>query len=317
MKTRLLAVLLAFTFCGTGFAADNWPSQAVEFVAPAAPGGDTDRNLRLYLRYMERELGQPMITVNMAGANGVVGITNVAQAKPNGYRALFFHSGALISTIMGFTELSLWDDFELAAVPVIDKSNCFLANSKAPYNNAKELVEYAKANPGKLNYGSGLGSFTHLLILAFEDVAGVSINTPDSGDAAEKVTALLGGRIDLISTQYGLVLDYIKNGDMKCVGILSDKRLENASDVPTFAEFGYNVSFDKFFFVAFPKGTPREIIDKFNAASKKVSEDPEYQKECIAFLTNATHYSPEGSVEYLKGQDALYRKYEKTLLGEE
>ena len=316
MKAKTLVVLLLLSVvCLNRAVGGDWPERPVEFVAPAAPGGDTDRNLRVFLRFLEKELGQPMVAVNMAGANGVVGITNVAQAKPNGYRALFFHSGALIANIMDFTEFRIWEDFEVAAIPVIDKSNCWVANSKAPYNNAKELVDYAKANPGKLNYATGLGSFTHLQVLAFNDKAGIELNTPDSGDAAEKVAALLGQRVDLISTQYAIVLDYIKNGDFKCVGILSDRRLENAPEVPTFAEFGYDVSYDKFFFVAFPKGTSKDIVEKFNVASKKVAENPDYIAECIKNYTIAAYYSSADAITYIEGQDKLYRVYEDALLG--
>ena len=317
MRAIILAVsafLCLGRLCGAGDV--NWPERPVEFVAPAAPGGDTDRNLRIFLKYLDKELGQPMITVNMAGANGVIGITNVAQAKPDGYRALFFHNGALIANIMEFTDYNITGDFEVAAIPVVDKSNSFIANAKAPFSNPKEMVEYAKANPGKLNYASGLGSFTHLQIIAVEDKAGIKVNTPDSGDAADKVTALLGGRVDLISTQYSIVLDYIKNGDFKCIGILSDKRLENAPDVPTFAEYGYDVAYDKFFFVAFPKGTPGDIIEKFNQASKKVAENPDYIAECVRNYTIATYYSSDAAVAYIDGQEELYRAYEDTLTGQ-
>lgn len=317
MRASMLAVVVFLCLGRLGGAGEvNWPERSVEFVAPAAPGGDTDRNLRIFLRYLEKELGQPMITVNMAGANGVVGITNVAQARPNGYRALFFHNGALISNIMEFTDYKIWEDFEVAAIPVIDKSNSFIANAKAPFNTPGEMIAYAKANPGKLNYASGLGSFTHLQIIAVEDKAGITVNTPDSGDAADKITALLGQRVDLISTQYSIVLDYIKNGDFKCIGILSDKRLENAPDVPTFAEFGCDVAYDKFFFVAFPKGTPKSIVQKLNQASKKVAENPEYIAECVRNYTMATYYGCEDAVAYIENQDKLYRVYEKTLNGE-
>ncbi len=292
-----------------------WPSQPVEFVVPANPGGDTDINCRIFLKYMEKELKQSMVVVNMAGAAGAVGINNVRQAKPNGYRALFYHSGALIGNIMEFVDVFIPDAFEVAAMPVIDKSNCFGANVKAPYNNIKELVQYAKANPGKVSFATESGSFTHLHVLALEQAAGIKFNIADAGTASEKITALLGGRIDIIGTQYGLIKGYIQNKEFKCLGILSDKKLAGAEDVHTFAEDGYNLVFDKFFYVAFPKGTPKDVIEKFNAASKKVAENPDYIAECKKNFVNATYYTVQGADKYIRSEMANYRKYEKALTG--
>ena len=315
-KLSKIALILAVigVFGMSAQAADNWPDRAVEFVVPANPGGDTDINCRVFLKYLEKELGQSMVVVNMAGAAGTVGMTNVLQARPYGYRALFFHSGALIANIMEFTDLKVHEDFKIAAMPVIDKSNCFATNVKAPYNNIKELVEYAKANPGKVSFATESGSFTHLHVLALEEAAGIKLNVADAGTASEKITALLGGRIDIIGTQYGLIKDYIKNGEFKCIGILSDKPLEGA-DAPTFADAGYPLVFDKFFYVAFPKGTPKEIIEKFNAASKKVAENPDYIADCAKNFVNANYFTPEEANKYVQDQDKLYRKYESALLG--
>lgn len=292
-----------------------WPAQPVEFVVPANPGGDTDINCRVFLKYLEKELGQSMVVVNMAGAAGAVGMTNVQQARPNGYRALFYHSGALIGNLMEFVPFSVTKDFEVAAMPVIDKSNCFGVNVKAPYNNIKELVEYAKANPNKVSFATESGSFTHLHVLALEEAAGIKFNIADAGTASEKITALLGGRIDIIGTQYGLIKGYIQNNEFKCIGILSDQKLAGAEDVHTFAEDGYPLVFDKFFYVAFPKGTPKDVIDTFNAASKKVAENPDYIADCKKNFVNANYFGPEEAVKYIDSQMANYRKYEKALTG--
>ena len=317
-KLSIIALALAaLGVFGTAVQAGetNWPTQAVEFVVPANPGGDSDINCRIFLKYLEKELGQSMVVVNMAGAAGAVGMNNVRQARPNGSRALFFHSGALIANIMEFIDFSITDAFEIAGMPVIDKSNCFASNVKAPYNNIKELVEYAKANPGKVSFATESGSFTHLHVLALEEASGVKLNIADAGTASEKITALLGGRIDIIGTQYGLIKGYIQNKEFKCIGVLSDQKLAGAEDAPTFADGGYPLVFDKFFYVAFPKGTPKEIIQKFSAASKKVAENPDYIADCKKNFVNANYMSPEDSIKYIKDQDKLYRKYEKAMTG--
>jgi tripartite-type tricarboxylate transporter receptor subunit TctC len=315
-KNLVLAAALAVA-CDAAAVAGEWPARAVEFVVPANPGGDSDINCRIFLKYMEKELGQSMITVNMAGAGGAVGMNNVAQARPDGYRALFYHAGALIGKIMDIVPYSVTGDYEVAAMPVIDKSNCFAANVKAPYSNPKELVEYAKAHPEEISFATEVGSFTHLHVLALEEAAGIKFNIADAGTASEKITALLGGRIDIIGTQYGLIKDYMKNGEFKCVGILSDQKLTGAEDAPIFKDAGYDLVFDKFFYVAFPKGTDRAIIEKFNAAAGRVAQNPDYIKECQNNFVNAAHMTPDAAVKYIDGEMANYMKYEASLLGGE
>jgi tripartite-type tricarboxylate transporter receptor subunit TctC len=300
---------------GSAALAGNWPERPVEIVVPTSPGGDTDTNCRIFLKYLEKELGQPMVVVNMSGSAGTIGLNNVKNSAPNGYRALFYHSGALIANIMEMMDYSITEGFEVAGMPVIDKSNCFASNIKAPYNNIKELVDYVKAHPGDVSFGTESGSFTHLHILALAAASGAEFNIVDAGTAAEKTTALLGGRIDVIGTQYGLMKGFIDKKEFKCLGILSDQRLAGAEDVSTFADSGYNLVFDKFFYMIFPKGTPRAIIDTFNAASKKVAENPAYIADCKKNFVNASYMTPEAAVKYIDEQFALYKKYEKALTG--
>ncbi|MDR1533893.1 MAG: tripartite tricarboxylate transporter substrate binding protein [Planctomycetota bacterium] len=314
---KFASILAIAALAGTAAPAGTWPERPVEVVIPANPGGDTDINCRIFLKYVEKELGQTMPVVNMAGAAGSVAMNNVKQARPDGYRALFFHSGALIGNIMGFTDYSVTEAFEVAGIPVIDKSNCFAANVKKPYDDIKELVAYAKAHPGEVSFGTESGSFTHLHILALAEASGADFNIVDAGTASEKTTALLGGRIDVIGTQYALMKQYIDKGEVKCVGILSDQRLAGAENVTTFADSGYDLVFDKFFYLAFPKGTPRAIIDRFNAVSKKVAENPDYIADCKRNFVNATYMAPEEAVRYINSQDKLYRKYEKALTGDQ
>ncbi|MDR2390106.1 MAG: tripartite tricarboxylate transporter substrate binding protein [Planctomycetota bacterium] len=317
MKTigKFTSFLVISVLAGSVVLAGTWPERPVEVVTPSNPGGDTDINCRIFLKYLERELGQPMPVVNMAGAGGSIALNNVRQAKPDGYRALFFHSGALINHIMGFVDYSLPEAFEVAAMPVIDKSNCFASNVKTPYNDIKELVAYARAHPGEVSFGTESGSFTHLHILALVEASGADFNIVDAGTASEKTTALLGGRIDVIGTQYGLMKQYIDRGEIKCLGILSDQRLAGAENVTTFADSGYGLVFDKFFYIIFPKGTPKEIVDRFNAASKKVAENPDYIADCKKNFVNANYMTPDEAVRYINSQDDLYRKYEKALTG--
>ncbi|MDR2390570.1 MAG: tripartite tricarboxylate transporter substrate binding protein [Planctomycetota bacterium] len=313
---KFASLLAIIALAGTAALAGTWPEKPVEIVVPTSPGGDTDTNCRVFLKYLEKELGQSMPVVNMAGAAGTIGLNNVKQAKPDGYRALFYHSGALIAHIMEMMDYSIPEGFEVAGMPVIDKSNCFASNVKTPYNDIRELVAYAKAHPGEVSFGTESGSFTHLHILALAEASGADFNIVDAGTAAEKTTALLGGRIDVIGTQYALMKQYIDKGEVKCIGILSDQRLAGAENVTTFADSGYNLVFDKFFYMVFPKGTPKAIIDRFNAASKKVAENPDYIADCKKNFVNASYMTPDEAVQYINSQITLYKEYEKALTGQ-
>ena len=302
-------------FSANAFAGEtSWPQRTVEFVCPGNPGGDTDLYQRIFLKYLEKELGQSMVTVTMAGGAGAVAMANVSQARPDGYRALFFHSGALVNNIMEFVDFVIWEDFEIAAIPVMDKTSCFVTSGKNPnFKDLPGMVEYAKANPGKTSFATEMGSYSSLQSVAFEELAGISFQIVDGGTGSEKVVGLLGNRFDIIYSQYSLVKDYVKNGEFICLGILSDNHLKNAPEVKTFQDYGYDLVFDKFFFAAFPKGTPREIIDKMSAASKRVAENPDFIAECDNVFVEPNYMTPEECVEYVKGQDAFFRKYEKQL----
>jgi len=309
----LLAVLLAspllFAAGGKEAAKPTYPQKPIQVVVPAGAGGDTDINCRILAKYLEKELGQSVVTVNVGGAGGTLGTRKVKDAAPDGYTALFFHPGMLLNKVLGLADYS-FQEFEVAALAVLDETNIFASNAKAPYNNMAELAKILKEKPKSISFATEVGSFTHLHVLAFQEAAGVEFNIVDVGGAAAKTAALKGGQIDVIGTQYGLVKDYIKNGDFKAIGVLSEKRNPAFPDVPTFKELGYNIAFTKFFFYSFPKGTPKEIIDRFSAAVKKVVENPDYQKEAFnALYVTAAYMGPKETFDFLTQQEAIYKKY--------
>jgi tripartite-type tricarboxylate transporter receptor subunit TctC len=293
--------------------APKYPVKPVQVIVPAGAGGDTDLNCRILGKYMEKELGQPYVVVNVGGAGGTLGSRRVKDAPADGYTVLFYHPSMLLNKMMGLVDYT-FSDFEMGGLAVIDETNAFVGNAKAPYNDLKEMADYMKQNPGKVTFATEVGAFTHLHALAFQDAAGVEFNIVDVGAAAAKVTALLGRQIDVIGTQYGLVKDYITKGDFKSFGILSDNRNPLFPNEKTAKEVGINVSFTKFFFYSFPKGTPKEVIDTFTAALKRVVENPEYQKEAKEkLLVRPTYMTPAATLEFLKGEEAKFMKYQDKL----
>lgn len=309
----VLAVLAPLAFASGSKEAGKavYPTKPIQVVVPAGAGGDTDLNCRILGKYLEKELGQTIVTVNVGGAGGSLGTRKVKDSQADGYTVLFFHPGMLLNKVMGLVDFS-FQDFELGGLAVLDETNIFAANSMAPYNNVAELAKIIREKPKSISFATEVGSFTHLHVLAFQDAAGggAELNVVDVGGAAAKTAALKGRQIDIIGTQYGLIKDYIANKDFKAIGVLSDKRNPAFPDVPTFKELGFDISFTKFFFYSFPKGTPRDVVDTFSAAIKRVVDNPDYKKEAFnALFVTATYMNPKETFDFLSGEEAKYIRY--------
>lgn len=283
----------------------SYPTKPIEIVVPAGAGGDTDLNTRTMAKYLEKELGTTMIITNVNGAGGTTGTKKVLDSKPDGYTVLSYHNSTLISKILGLVDYT-YSDFDVAGMGVMDKGNAFVINNKSEFENLDDLIAFAKENPEKVTVATEVGSFTHLQLLAFEEATGTKFNIVDVGGASDKITALLGGRIDIIPTQLGLVNSYVESGDFRALGIMSDERLKAAPDVPTFKEQGVDIVMDKFFFWGFPKGTPEEIVDTFTKALEKVVANEEYQKEMEGYMVEPVYLNPAEANELMEKEDKFY-----------
>lgn len=292
----------------------TYPTKAIQVVVPAGAGGDTDLNSRILGKYLTKELGQPVVIVNVGGAGGTLGSRKVKDAAPDGYTVLFFHNGFLLNKLLGLVDYGV-ESFKVSAIAVMDNNNAFVTSGSSRYNSMKDVVAALKAKPSSVSFATEVGSFTHLQVLSFEKAAGVKLNIVDVGGAAAKTAALLGDQLDLIGTQLGLVRDYLKKGDFRGLGVASAERAAAFPNVPTFKEQGYNVEFSKFYFYAFPQDTPDSIVNKFSAAVEKVVGDPAYQKEIDAALNaTPTYMGPEKATAYLQKVDAQYNTFKDVIL---
>lgn len=306
-----LAMAMAMALAATCVQAVDWPTKTIENINPSAAGGETDLYGRLFNRYLEKELGQPVVTINMAGGGGTISTNDVNNSRPDGYRVLIFHNGFIINNLMGLSKLDI-DSFKIAAIPVIDPTQAFVVPASAPYDNAAELVQYVK-DGNSVTFATEVGSFTHFQLLALEKASGVKFDIIDAGTTPEKIMAMLGGNLDVLGAAYSVVKDYIENGDFKYIGVLSETRSPALPDVPTFKEQGFDIVFDKFFFVAFPKETPDEIVKKYSDAAVKVGKDPKYVAECEKFFATSPAMTSAEATAYMKKVAANYAELVKTL----
>lgn len=312
MKKLLVALLAVIMLLGCVSAvAEEWPTRDIELIVPANPGGDTDANARALAAALKEANGWNVIVTNMSGGAGAVAFEDCLSNTGDGYRFVFYHSGACITQLMGMYEsFNVLDDFKLAGMPFLDYSNAFVINSANPkFSDVNSMVAYMKDHPGEVTFATETGSFTHLHVLAFEAAAGVQFNIVDAGTAAQKTTELLGQRLDVIGTQAGLVRDYLDTKEFSCLGILADERLEGRPEIPTLKEQGYDVVFSKFFYLAAPNSVPDEVITAMNEGLAKVVENETLKAYANNALVNITSMTPEETEAYYKEQSDLYATY--------
>lgn len=305
----LAAISLAFAPL-IGHADDAYPKKPIQIVVPVAPGGDTDTNARLFNRFLEKELGQSLVSVNVDGGGGTIGMRRVMSAKPDGYTAMFFHGEAMVPKLAGLVDIGI-DSLQMVAIALTDNTTVLATHKDAPFKTMKELVEYAKANPDKVDFGMLTGGYPHLVGVALQKQLGIDMNLVDVGGNAAKIVALRGHKINLINVQYGLVKDYMTSGDFINLGLLSPERNPLIPDVQTTAELGYPLEFNKFFFFAMPKGTPQPIVDKFSSAVKRVVENPEYQAEAKKFYLTPTYMDPQQASAYAEKQNEYFKQFQQ------
>lgn len=309
---KLFAVLLVMIMAlSSASALAEWPERSIELIVPANPGGDTDANARALAAALTEELGWNVIVSNMSGGSGAVAFEDAMNNPDDGYRFVFYHSGACITQIMGmYEEFNVLDDFKLAGMPFLDFSNAFVINSgNDNFSDTASMVEYMKEHPGEVTFATETGSFTHLHVLAFQQAAGVEFNIVDAGTAAQKTTELLGKRLDVIGTQAGLVRDYLETGEFTCLGILADERIESAPDIPTLKEQGYDVVFSKFFYLAAPNSVDDSVIAAMNEGLSKVLDNETLKAYSESALINITSMTPEETEAYYAEQYEIYEGY--------
>ena len=311
-KMCLLAVVTMLVASTSVMAAD-YPNKPIQVVVPAGAGGDTDLNSRLFSKYLEKELGESLVIVNVKGGGGMLAMKRVHDADADGYTVMFFHSQVNIPKLAGLMNYGA-DGFQMVGIGVIDNTTVLATHPGKPYKTLQELVDYAKENPFDVEFGIQTGGYPHLIGVAIEDVAGIELNKVDVGGNAAKTVALKGHKIDVINTQYGLTYDYFKSKDFVCLGLLSKERNPLMPEVPTAAEQGFPLVFNKYFFYAMPKGTPAEIVNKFSAAMKRVVENPEYQAEAKKLFVTPTYMGPEEAAAYANDVYDYYLKFQKLFL---
>jgi tripartite-type tricarboxylate transporter receptor subunit TctC len=275
-------------------AAQSYPVKPIRMIVPFPPGGPIDTMGRMVANDLSARLGQQVIVDNRAGAGSTIGTKAAAAAEPDGYTLLFGSSGSLAVAPALYTTLDV--DPLKAFVPVAKVAllpHVFVVSNDLPVKNVKEFIAYAKARPGKLNYGAGLGTPPHLLSTLLKTKADIdAVYVPYKG-AAASITDLLAGRVQF--TIDGLISLYplIRDGKVRALAIARGERWPALPDVPTLVESGFpDFTIDAWTGVAAPAGTPADIVARLNAAINEGLKAPDSKATLAKFSAIADTGTP-------------------------
>ncbi|MGE0806057.1 MAG: tripartite tricarboxylate transporter substrate binding protein [Burkholderiaceae bacterium] len=268
LRFKLAAQLCLLTAAVAGAApayAQSFPSKPIMLIVPYAPGA-TDRQARQLAEVASRELGQPIVVENRDGAGGTIGANFVAKSKPDGYTLLYGAPAVItVAPLVGKTPYRYEDLKGLARAAIIP--HMMASRIDAPFKTVPELVAYAKANPGKVTFGSpGNGTAVHLAGEAFADAADIKLNHVAFRGLAPAVTAAAGGFVDLVVGAPGTINTQIQGGRLRAVAQFGATRSNELASVPTLREGGVNLSLRADFGLFVPAGTPDDVMKRLSAA---------------------------------------------------
>lgn len=287
----------------------SWPENPIQIIVGANAGGGIDTAARLIGKYMEKELGQPMVVSNVAGGAGSIASNQVKDSKADGYTMLVCHEALLTNKISGVTEFD-YDGFASGGIPFKVYTTCLLSKK---YTTFDELKEAAKNSPGTVKFGTELATNDTAIIAMMEEKFDLQYQLVDAGAVSDQIAAMMGDHIDFMKAPVGLVKDYVASGDFHLLTFFNEERNPDYPEVPTMKELGVDFVVDKFFFCGFPKDTDPAIIQKFTEALKKVCENPDFQADAKNVEYAVEYMAPEDTADYFEQCKVRLQEYQDIL----
>lgn len=306
---RAALALLPLWITQQAIASPDYPSKPIRIVVAYAPGGSTDIVARLFAQELSTKLGQPILVENRAGAGTLIGTDSVIKATPDGY-TLFWGTPATVITPLLHKKptYDVLKDLQPVALATT-QSMGVLVSSSIGVSNISDLVRYAKANPGKVNFASsGNGSAQHLAAEALNDAAKINmLHIPYKG-AGVALNDLVAGRVDvMITSLVGNMMEQVKDGRIKLIATTGPERSGSLSNIPTVAEGGVpNFGIRTWTAMFAPAHTPPEIVSKLNQAMAEIQKDGSIQKKIESQAMDVTVLSPKELSEMLARESLFY-----------
>ena len=310
MQLRKLFVLLAGLVLAATAQAQAWPTKPVRFIVPFPPGGATDISARLIGQKLGDMWGQTVVIENRGGAGGGVGAAEAAHAAPDGY-TLFFPSGSVVTANQHiYAKMGYNPEKDFVPVTnVVSGPQVLVVNSASPYKTVKELVEAAKASPGKFTFGhAGIGSQTHLAAENFVNTAKINaISVPYKGEGPSLI-GLIGNETTFLVTNLAAALSHISNGKLRALGVTSKTEVPQLPGIPPIANTLPGFENTGWFGIVAPTGTPKEIIDKVYRDTKTALESTEMKARFFAQGMAPVGNTPEEFGRAMKAETAMWAK---------
>jgi tripartite-type tricarboxylate transporter receptor subunit TctC len=288
--------------------AQSYPNQPIRLIVPFAAGGPSDVLARAFSQKLGEDLGQPVIIDNKPGAGTNLAAEFVARAKPDGYTIFLMMVGTQAINETLYKKLSYNTVKDFAPITLVASSSLMLvANPSVPVKNVNDLIAFAKANPGKVNFGSsGTGTPLHLGGELFNVQAGTDITHIGYKGAAPALTDVLGGQIQTAMIGTPAALPHIKSGKLTAIGVTSLKRSPNAPEVPAIAETLPNFEVELVYELVAPAGTPNAIIKRLNTQMGTILNNPEIKTQLASRGFDVQTSSPEQLGAYIKAEVAKW-----------
>ena len=314
MYRRALFALSLLAVAGTALA-QAYPNKVVKLQVPFAPGGTTDIVARIISEPLGRALGQSVIIENKAGGGGIIGANETAKSAPDGYSL----GMATVSTTAANPAINPKMPYNAATdfTPIINIAatpNVIAVHPSFPAKNYKDFVEVLKKSPGKYSYSSsGTGGIGHLQTELWKSLQGVFVTHIPYTGAGPALRDTVGGQVEIIFDNVPSALPHIKANRLVALAVAAPQRLAALPDVPTFKELGLEpVNRMAYYGILGPKGLPKEVIDKVNAAARKALEDPAVKKRIEDTGSVVVGNSPEQFAKQMTDELAVYKKVVET-----
>ena len=309
MKGAMRFLLAAIGLALAHAAAAQYPARPLHWVVPYTPAGITDSVTRIVTQKLEGALGQPVVVENKPGANSIVGVEAVSRSAADGYTALTVIAAHAANATLYAGKLPFDPVKSFAPVSLVGIAPLILVvNNDFPARDVKELVQYARANPGKVSFGSsGVGSAAHLTTELLKQTAGIEmVHVPYKG-TAPALAGLLAGDIQVLVDVPITMLPQVRGGKVRALGLFATKRIAGAPEVPTVAEAGGPV-IEASTWVMFlvPAGTPREIVARLSAETAKVLATAEIRARFEQLGVEPVGNSPADATKFLEEEIAKW-----------
>jgi len=304
-----LAMAMCLAIVSTPTPAQSFPDRPLRLVVPFSAGGVTDIVARAAAERLSRSLGQTVVVENRTGANGAVAIDTLMQAPPDGYTLFLATIGNLAINPAVYPDLRYSTDKDFQIIGLLSSvPQLFVVGKALPVNSVDEFVAYAKANPGKLSYGSsGVGSAPHMAGAIFASRAGIQVNHIPYRGSSQSITDLIGGQLSFMIDPVTTTLPYVQSGKVRAIAVSTPHRLAALPDVPTIAESGFpGYDVGVWNAIAVRAGTPAPVVDRLVKELRAVVQDASFARQIATSGAEPLVDNPEGARRFIAAEQQKY-----------